>query len=105
MKICTIELNLDDDFANSTSYHVDYLSETIKRNLLANEEKIKGDRWVLVGLANSLTEGIEKSKEIQLLLCKRNNKNPKGIYELLEDMVGDFDDIIKAEQRLQNKDK
>lgn len=84
--IVTIELNLDDDFANACAYHVDYLSETIKRNIEHAELKQKTQRWVLVGLAYSLNEGLDKCEKLRQILCKRNDLKPYGIEELLYNM-------------------
>jgi hypothetical protein len=52
-------------------------------NIHHAETSQETNRWVLVGLANSLEEGCEKSKKLQNLLCDRNNKKPYGIEELL----------------------
>jgi hypothetical protein len=87
--ICTIEINLNEDFANSCAYHIDYLNQTILRNIAAAErEKTEHpkDAWVLVGLAHTLSEANDKCAELQKLLCQRNNKKPYGIAELLEKM-------------------
>ena len=78
-KIHTIELNLDDDYASSCAYHIDDLMSTIKRNVLAAENNDKTDRWMLVGLANSLSEASDKAQELRLLLCERNNKKPLSL--------------------------
>ena len=79
-EVCTIELNLDDDFSSSCSYHVDYLSQTIKRNVQHAETKQKTNRWVLVGLAYGLSEAMEKAQDLRVLLCKKHNRQPKDIF-------------------------
>ncbi len=85
--IYTVELNLNDDFANSCAYHVDDLMTTIKRNIKHAETAQKPDLWVLVGLAHSLGEAMEKAEKLQVLLCERNNKTPYGLEKLLQGMA------------------
>ncbi len=85
-KIVTIEINLDDDYANACSYHVDYLEKTSSRNLRTACEKQKTNRWALVGLAYSISEGCEKAKRIRETLCEMHGKIPYGIHELVEKM-------------------
>lgn len=75
-KICTIELNLDDDFANSCAYHVDYLDQTIRNNISHAETNQKTNRWVLVGLALSIYEAQEKAYTLRILLCKKHGRDP-----------------------------
>jgi hypothetical protein len=74
--IFTIELNLDDDFANSRAYHVNELKRTIHANISHAETKQKTNRWALVGLAWSLEEALEKSYELRHLLCKKHGREP-----------------------------
>lgn len=77
--IYTIELNLDDDFSSSCAYHVDDQSSTIRRNIEHAETGQETDRWVLVGLANSLNEALDKAEKLQRLLCHRNNRTFKDL--------------------------
>ena len=78
-KIWTIEINLNDDFAYSCSYHVDDLKSTSSRNIRAACEKTKNDPWVLIGLATSHSEALDKCEMIRLKLCKMHNRKPYGI--------------------------
>ena len=77
--IHTIELNLDDDYASSCAYHVDDLMSTIRTNVGQAERGQKVDRWVLVGLAHSLSEAQDKAEELRQLLCQRNNKESRNL--------------------------
>lgn len=77
--VYTIELNLDDDFSRSTAYHVDSQKNTFLRNIRHAETGKKTNRWVLVGLANSHPEALDKTWELQKLLCERNNRKPKSL--------------------------
>lgn len=89
-KIHTIELNLDDDFANACAYHVDDLKHTIVRNIQHAESYQETNRWVLVGLANSLSEALDKTDELRKLLCERNKKIPYGIEKLMQEIAESF---------------
>ncbi len=82
-ELCTIEINLDDDFANACAYHVDYATQTIGRNLVAVQMNYKFNRWVLIGLANSMEEGCDKAEMVRQELCKKYNRTSYGIEELL----------------------
>ena len=86
MKIWTIEINADDDFANACAYHVDEYPITSARNLRAACEGKESNRWLLVGLALSLNEALDKCEKTRQHLCKMHNKIPYGIQELLEKM-------------------
>lgn len=85
VEIWTIEINSDDDFANACAYHVDTYSNTSSRNLRAACEKNESDRWLLVGLAETLNEALDRCEKIRQTLCKMHNKTPYGIEELLMD--------------------
>src|SRR5512135_1656637 len=88
----TIELNLDDDYANNCAYHVDNFIKTITRNIQHAETGQATNRWVIIGLEKSFEEAIERSKEIQKMLCIRNDKKPYGISELLEKIANKHND-------------
>ncbi len=79
MEIYTIEINLDDDFANGCAYHVDYYISTSARNLRAAGEKSEVDNWALVGLAFSLSDAMDKCEKFRQELCKMHGKKPYGI--------------------------
>jgi hypothetical protein len=79
MEIYTIELNLDDDFASSCSYHVDDYDRTCKRNIEHALDGRKTQRWVLVGIAHSLKEANEKSNQIQEAFCKNSGREFKSL--------------------------
>ena len=78
-EICTIELNLDDDFASSCAYHVDYLKQTIKRNIQDAENEHKTERWVLVGMGYSLEEALDKCEKLQRMLCEKHKLKPLNL--------------------------
>lgn len=85
--IWTIEINMDDDFSSCCAYHIDYLEITIKRNLLNISMKHKTENWCIVALANNYEEAHDKAKEIQLILCEANNRNPhSGLEEFFNRM-------------------
>lgn len=52
--IWTLELNLD--ITDHVQMHIDTLDTTMEKNLLAYLKKIKSQRWVLIGIANSHEE-------------------------------------------------
>lgn len=81
--IYTIEVNLDEDFANACSYHIDDLRTTSAMLLREFCEKKTKERWVIVGLAASLSEAQEKCQKLRLLLCEMHKKKPYGIEEIL----------------------
>ena len=83
----TIEINLDDDFANACAYHIDSFKNTSAMNLRHAVEMVKGDRWVTVGLAYSLSEASEKAHKLRAELCRRHKRTPYGIDELLQKMA------------------
>jgi hypothetical protein len=75
-EMCTIELNLDRNFASSSSYHVDYLQRTIENNLSHAQTGQKTQRWALVGLAPNMEEALDQVHELRILLCKKHNRIP-----------------------------
>jgi predicted transcriptional regulator len=91
-RICTIEINLNDNFANACAYHVDYLEQTVKRNLLAASESHEMNNWALIGLANSLDEACSECEKLRQLLCKVHGKKSYGIEEILEKMGQEQED-------------
>jgi len=78
-EIFTIELNLDDDFSKSTAYHVDDFESTMRRNIQHAEQDEETSRWVLIGLAPSLSQACDECEQLRLWLCRRNNREPKSL--------------------------
>lgn len=85
-EIFTIELNLDDDFASCCAYHVDNLRNTIKRNIEHAETAQETNRWVLVGLACSMDEALEKTHKLHKILCEKHGRVLKTLEDLLYNM-------------------
>lgn len=73
-KLWCIELNLDEDYAKSTSYHIDEVKHRINENISHAEREQKTDRWVFVGLAYSIEEANDKAKKLRNILCERNHR-------------------------------
>lgn len=86
----TVEINLDDDFANACAYHVDSFKNTSAMNIRHAVELVKGDRWVTVGLAYSLSEASDKAHKLREELCRIHNRNPYGIDELSKKMADEY---------------
>lgn len=79
-------MNANGDFANSCAYHIDRFDLISSRNIRDCVEKTPGDKWVIVGLARSLSEAKNKAARLQYELCKIHNRTPYGISELLDAM-------------------
>jgi len=75
----TVELNMDADFAENCSWHVDRIDYTCNRNIENSLRKRKVSNWALVATANTLQEAIQKSKEIQDEMCRKSGKKPVGL--------------------------
>lgn len=103
-EIFTIEMNLDDDFANACAYHVDDFLTTSARNIRHCCEKVQTERWALIGLASSLNEAQEKCQKIRLKLCDMHNVKPYGIEDMLwiKDEDADKEKFKMSEEFLNN---
>jgi hypothetical protein len=94
-EIFTIEINLDDDFANACAYHVDDFLTTSARNIRHACYKTETDRWAVIGLAHSLSEALDKCQKIREMLCKMHDRTPYGMEELIENMAYEKPDGFK----------
>jgi len=80
-----IELNLDDKYSNSTAYHIDTLSNTIKRHLLFALDSTETDRWVTIGVARSYSEAHDECGNLHKLLCKMGSKKARYLEDILHE--------------------
>jgi hypothetical protein len=95
-KIWTIEINKNEDFANSWAYHIDKFKNTSMTNLkYVCEKSNKSDHWVVVGLANSLEEAKEKTSKLHMYLCEMHNKKPYGISYLFNEENEEKEELMK----------
>ena len=83
-EVFVIEINMDDDFASSCAYHVDDFESTSQRNLRNVCEKIETDRWVIVGLAWSLSSALDKCELLRQKLCAMHGRIPYTLEDMLE---------------------
>lgn len=82
-EIWTVELNMDADFAENCSWHVDRLDYTCNRNITNSLKERKVSNWALVAITNTLVEANQKSKEIQDEMCRKSGKEPIGLPILI----------------------
>lgn len=82
--VYSIEINLDDDFANARAYHIDDLRTTMRNNLKAVFTKEKRDRWVVVAIATSREAAREQVKIFREGLCKARGVEPYGAADMLD---------------------
>jgi hypothetical protein len=73
----TIEVNLDDDISSSCAYHINDLDMTIKTNLTHAIEGTETNRWVLIGIAETLDKASDLKQKLHEKLCIIHGKEPK----------------------------
>lgn len=84
----TVELNLDADFSYTTSYHVCDEFETIERHSNAALSGRKLDRWVYIGIGNTMQEAQEYAKRFRERLCEKSGKVQKTLQDQYDE-IGD----------------
>lgn len=89
-EIWTIEVNVSEDPLSVYAWHIDMLSQTIKRNILNSMGYQTTNHWVLVGLSNSGTEAHDKADKLRdILIQERTNpeyRDRKSRYKLIKDL-------------------
>ena len=75
----TIEINLDIDYADACSWHIDTFKATSAKNIRAALEKKNVNNWAIVGLAESLYEANEKAKKLRETICEMRGRKMTGI--------------------------
>lgn len=83
VEIWTVELNMDTDFAENCSWHVDRLDFTCNRNIKNALRERNIGNWALVAITKSLKDANQKSKEIQEEMCRKAGKIPVGLPFLI----------------------
>lgn len=78
-ELWTIELNLDSDFEDSCSWHIDCIKDTTLRNMECALKKIPVNRWVLVGISTSLQEANNMAKHMRIVMCQIDGREPKNL--------------------------
>jgi len=86
VEIWCVEVNLDDDVSSALAWHVDVIDKVLQINLTKAEKCIKSNGWVVVGLANSQEDACNMSKVLREMLCKKLDRIPKGIHEIIEEI-------------------
>ena len=75
----TIEINLDKDYADACSWHIDTFKATSAQNIRSAVEKKNVSNWAIVGLAHSLYQANEKAKKLREVLCEMHGRTMTGI--------------------------